>query len=396
MAAQDGFWGWLYEWGPIPAVAVTLVLIGVMIVGLKHERLARWRRVCLFVILTGAIGAGVITNGLLKEYWGRPRPREIQEFGGRYPFEAILTIDEVSDGKSFPAGHPTMGFFFLAGYFIFRRRGDLAAASAFLIGGLAFGGVLGYMRLIQGGHFVTDSIWSAGVMFLTSATLFHALGLNRELLRTPAKRHEKIPTWAKVGGGLLGVLAIGAVLVGTPYHDQRDVITLDPLSDELPLRIELDILEGDVVLSDGEKFTVKGEAWGHGVPTSRIVSQFRERPGDDGSTMKLRYYQRPSGYLTESNQDLEISIPWGRVKTAELQFGSPGAITIALGEVDFHQRIKLGKEEGADLEILVGATPVWCPPDVAKQLGLEDSSDLLDSPTRPALDQGLIELQMAD
>src|SRR5689334_6130573 len=45
-------------------------------------------RAILFLLLTLALSAGVLTNLTFKSYWGRPRPVQVTEFGGELPFVA--------------------------------------------------------------------------------------------------------------------------------------------------------------------------------------------------------------------------------------------------------------------------------------------------------------------
>ncbi|HRQ89554.1 MAG TPA: phosphatase PAP2 family protein, partial [Bacteroidia bacterium] len=156
------FWSLLYEAGTYPATVVVFAALALLAASWKTARLQRWRRVFVFLILSGLIGPGVITNVILKEYWGRPRPRELVDFGGRSAFEPALTIDLTSNGMSFPCGHATMGFYFLAFYFLLRRhKPGMAQGTLFL--SLSAGGLMGLARMTQGAHFFTDVVWAGGV-----------------------------------------------------------------------------------------------------------------------------------------------------------------------------------------------------------------------------------------
>ena len=145
-------WWFLYKFGTIPAgIVVSLALIG-FVLGLFRDRWKRWRQCFLFIVLLGVIGPGVVSNLILKEYWGRPRPREVEGLGGKKVFEPVLTMDKSSSGKSFPCGHATMGYFFMGGFFLLRRyRRDWAWF--FLILGACLGFFMGVGRMCQGGHF---------------------------------------------------------------------------------------------------------------------------------------------------------------------------------------------------------------------------------------------------
>ncbi|MES1155661.1 MAG: hypothetical protein ABUL48_04450, partial [Pseudorhodoplanes sp.] len=45
-------------------------------------------RSSVFVILVFALGPALLANGILKMFWGRPRPRMLTEFGGTHEFMA--------------------------------------------------------------------------------------------------------------------------------------------------------------------------------------------------------------------------------------------------------------------------------------------------------------------
>lgn len=102
------FWKFLYRATSVPALIVVIGAAVIYVVSFKVRSLGPYRRVSLYLILLVAIAPGILANLVLKEHWGRPRPREITEFGGRYAFESVLVQDPDSDGRSFPCGHATM------------------------------------------------------------------------------------------------------------------------------------------------------------------------------------------------------------------------------------------------------------------------------------------------
>src|ERR1700758_991588 len=72
-------------------------------------------RAALFLIATLALGPGVLTNLVLKDHWGRPRPIDVQHIGGTY---RIVTggdpRGDCPDNCSFIAGEPSGAFWTLA------------------------------------------------------------------------------------------------------------------------------------------------------------------------------------------------------------------------------------------------------------------------------------------
>ena len=43
-------------------------------------------RAAWFLVVTLALGPGVVTNLILKDHWHRPRPIDVTEFGGSFRF----------------------------------------------------------------------------------------------------------------------------------------------------------------------------------------------------------------------------------------------------------------------------------------------------------------------
>jgi membrane-associated PAP2 superfamily phosphatase len=63
-----------------------------------------------------------------------------------------------------------MGFYLMTPAFVFyRRRPSLALA--FMVLGLAAGGVLGLTRVVAGGHFPSDVVWAGGLVYFTALAL---------------------------------------------------------------------------------------------------------------------------------------------------------------------------------------------------------------------------------
>lgn len=122
----------------------------------QRRRGALW-----FLLLSLIIGPGLITNSLLKQHWGHPRPVHIQAFGGHEHYVPPL-IPSAQQGHSFPSGHAAAAFYLITFGWVFPRRRRLS----WIIGMLAGIGV-GYVRIVQGGHFLSDIIFAFIVVWLT-------------------------------------------------------------------------------------------------------------------------------------------------------------------------------------------------------------------------------------
>ncbi len=152
--------------------------------GLSAGCIAYWKRPHhpssrkgFFLAATVLLGPAIIVN-TVKNYWGRPRPREIVEFGGASEFQPVLNTGLSGRNASFPSGHAAAGFCLMAPMFLFRHRRRRIAV-AFLVTGLTAGSVMGLARIAQGAHFPSDVLWSFGIVFYTSLAMACVFRLDR-------------------------------------------------------------------------------------------------------------------------------------------------------------------------------------------------------------------------
>ena len=146
--------------------------------------LPRWRmlvrgRAALFLILTMALGPGLLTNAILKDNWARSRPIDVKELGGTDRFMPWWNpFGDCPANCSFVAGEASGAFWTLAPAALASPQWRAAAYA----GALTFGVAVGALRIAAGGHFFTDVVFAGVFMFLL-AWLFHGL-----LFRWPAMR----------------------------------------------------------------------------------------------------------------------------------------------------------------------------------------------------------------
>lgn len=174
-------WRALYRLDRIPAVVLALSGLAACAASFYRQDLLQWRRAGAFLVLLLALGPGLMVNAVFKDHWGRPRPREIVQFGGQKQFLHPWQIGIDGDGRSFPSGHASAAFYMTAPFFIYRRR-NKRLARIWLLGGLVFGLFMGMARITQGGHFLSDNLWAWGMVHLCA--LFLAALLRPELPET--------------------------------------------------------------------------------------------------------------------------------------------------------------------------------------------------------------------
>lgn len=174
-------WRFLYDYGPLPAILLAIGALVVLLLSFWVRKLASYRKAVLFFVLLMLIGPGLVINVIFKDHWGRPRPKYVQEFSGPNPFHQVWQKGVAGNGHSFPSGHASMGFFLMAPYFVLRRTSK-KWAYRFLATGICWGLIIGFARVVQGGHFASDVVWAGGFVYFCGLGLAYALRLNHEVL----------------------------------------------------------------------------------------------------------------------------------------------------------------------------------------------------------------------
>ncbi len=175
--ASNSLLKFVYRHGPMPGVVCGIAAAFVAILGRGLLPRRVWsqsqdiRRACVFLSLLLIIGPGLIVNSGLKSLWGRPRPSECQQFGGDRHFVPVgVASQQLKPNSSFPSGHASIAFYWMAPGFVFanrRRRLSLG----FFAGGTAYGLAMGAIRIVQGGHFLSDVIWAGAIVYLVGVVL---------------------------------------------------------------------------------------------------------------------------------------------------------------------------------------------------------------------------------
>ncbi len=172
------------------AAPAGLAVVGKLI--LPRRRMLIPGRAALFLLLTLALGPGILANTILKDHWGRFRPFYLTEFGGTDgPFTAWWDPRGTCRGNcSFVAGEPSGAFWTLAPAALAPPQWRPLAYGA----AVAFGAAIGVVRMAGAGHFFTDVVFAGVLMFLLIWTL-HGLICRWPSTRLTDKAVEHALAW---------------------------------------------------------------------------------------------------------------------------------------------------------------------------------------------------------
>jgi len=176
---NDSIFSWIHWLVPFVAWAVGSILIfGLLFTTLCQKPAYRkYRKRISFLVLVLLIGAGLVVNLGLKDNWGRSRPIQVTEFGGTETFTRALIphFEKARDNGSFVCGDGAFGFFMISfGYVVPLRF----SRSTFFLGA-GIGVIFSISRIVMGGHFFSDAVWAAFVMFLVTNGI-HLLMFGKE------------------------------------------------------------------------------------------------------------------------------------------------------------------------------------------------------------------------
>ena len=152
--AQNFWVNAIYNYGALPQLLSLHFLWVLLFLAYFKKTLINYNK---HLILVSAVFASEILVVVCKELFSRPRPRELIVFGGDNAFAKLWQIGE--QGLSFPSSHAKSGFIMIVLFYLlyFSHK---KIAYFFLVLSLLLGAALGYARIAQGGHFLSDVIFS--------------------------------------------------------------------------------------------------------------------------------------------------------------------------------------------------------------------------------------------
>jgi lipid A 4'-phosphatase len=158
----------LYRAVPIIGWSYALLSIAALVIGHRRpDRVPfRWRRRAASLLLVSVLGSLLLINAFLKEHWGRARPREVAELIGPGPTHrhftpALVPTDQCVHNCSFSSGHAASGFVIMA----VGLMGPVAVRRRWWWIGVTLGVFASLARVMQGGHFLSDTLFSGWLLW---------------------------------------------------------------------------------------------------------------------------------------------------------------------------------------------------------------------------------------
>ncbi len=120
------------------------------------------RRAWVFLLVTLLAGPGILVHNVVKEGFDRARPKNVEQFDGSKTFTPAFAISThcTKGCNSFVSGHSAMGFWFMT-------LGWLFGSYRWFAVGIVLGGVLSVTRMVQGGHFLSDTLFAGYLCYFT-------------------------------------------------------------------------------------------------------------------------------------------------------------------------------------------------------------------------------------
>ena len=167
-------WWWVQAFNRYVPDAFRFMVLATLAVWLLANAMPdwkRWRLPLAFVVLSGALGPGLLVNTGIKDQWQRARPYQVEDFGGPQHFtRAGLMTDQCNNNCSFVSGHVACGFFFASLMLVHTRR-----RRAWALAGCAAGVLIGFARMAVMDHWLSDVLWAAPITWVCSWVVWRSL-----------------------------------------------------------------------------------------------------------------------------------------------------------------------------------------------------------------------------
>jgi len=114
--------------------------------------------------------------GVLKHLTAMPRPFNLAMFGGIESMPTYFWAYSWAEaGNALPSAHAASGFVLLALFFVGVMTGCRKLAAGGFVLGISAGLLFGFLRIMQGYHFLSQVLASGAVLGLYGCVLFYIL-----------------------------------------------------------------------------------------------------------------------------------------------------------------------------------------------------------------------------
>ncbi len=160
----------IFREGFLPLILIYILILPIVGLYFKIEKIFFGYKFSIKEIIliwsTQILTIVIFVNMILKNMWGRSRPGDIFEFGGKETFTPWYELSNNCDSNcSFVSGDASVGFSIIILYFITKNI-------YFVYLGIVFGFILGFIRIIAGGHFLSDILFAGFFIIVLNFVIF--------------------------------------------------------------------------------------------------------------------------------------------------------------------------------------------------------------------------------
>jgi len=150
--------------------AVFIVFVVSLLITLlffSHKLIVKQYKKRLLIVLLSCIVVPLLI-GFLKGITNVPCPKNIERYGGNYPYVTVLTkypatFQQTSNIKCYPAGHASGGFALMSLFFLFLSPNKKKVS---LVSAIGLGWITGSYKMIIGDHFFSHTLMTMVLSWL--------------------------------------------------------------------------------------------------------------------------------------------------------------------------------------------------------------------------------------
>ena len=204
-----------------------------------------------------------------------------------------------------------MGFYLSTFYFLWRRRRPRRAGLA-LAGAVALGSATGMARMVAGGHFLSDVLWSAYLVGMVNLLLYYFV------FNIPAREEGDAIQLRLFGRRWLFLAVLIAFSLATVFM----ILTATPIQKRMhygmdvlrppgaaPARVEFRSEGTDLTLRFVHKddLRIYGQGKGFGLPGAKLKVHFEHNP--EHEPPDALFLTRKRGWFSELHVELGMNVP---------------------------------------------------------------------------------------